>query len=206
MATKGRAIDELDLGSWCILRMGSASTLSVLESLRRAGFDVWTPVEHKLGRMPRTRVSYEKQFALMPSYVFARVEHIEDLAKLAMMPNPDHPRFSMFQHQGGFPLIAESELDALRETESKRQGVFERLRRRGMKRPTFPLGQAVRVSEGGFAGLTGIVEGKSGEFTLVSYAGFHNPVKISSLLLLPDAVINEQPEGPRRARCGVGER
>lgn len=195
MATKGRATDELDLGSWCILRMGSASTLSVLESLRQAGFEVWTPVERKIGRMPRTRAQFDKSFALMPSYVFANVRHVEELARLAMIPNREHPRFTLFKHQGGFPLIADAELEALRSIETKRQGLFERLKRKGTKGPAFAVGQSVRVPDGGFAGLSGMVEGSSGEYTLVSFAGFHKPIKIASLLLLPDAVTNEQPQG-----------
>jgi transcription antitermination factor NusG len=184
-------VSTLDLGSWCILRMGSASTLSVFESLKRAGFNVWTPIERKVGRMPRTRAAFDKQFALMPSYVFAHVQHIEDLMRIAMAPHKDHPRFTMFKHQNGFPLIADEELEALRTIEGKKQSIFEKLKRQGVKGPVFGIGAAVRVPEGPFAGLTGEVSDQSGQFTLVNIAGFHRPVKISSILLLPDVAINE---------------
>lgn len=183
---------ELDLGAWCILRMGSAQTISVATALRSAGFEVWTPVERTIRRTPISRTRFEKEHALMPSYVFAHVRHIVDLARLAMMPGPDHPRFTMFKHQGGFPLIADCELDALRQFEQRRHDVFEKQRRKGLKGPVFERGQEVRVPEGGFAGLTGVVQDQQGQYTLVSFAEFHKPIKIASILLADEKVSTEQ--------------
>lgn len=180
--------DTLDLGQWCILRMASCDTLAVANSLRAAGFEVWTPVERKIARRPKTRAQYETTTALLPSYVFAAVDRIEDLARIALTPNRDHPRFSMFKHQGGFPLVADIELEALRYTEDKRRTIFERLRDKGKRGPIFTKGARVKTDKAGFAGLSGIVEDQRGQFTMVSYASFHKPIKIASILLLPDAV------------------
>lgn len=177
----GRA--ELDLGSWCILRMASADTLRVFKSLSDAGLGVWTPIERKIGRMPRTRTQFDKEAPLMPSYVFGRVEHISELLRLAMIPNRQHPRFSVFRYRDGIPLIADDELECLREAEGHKRRVFEKWRRRGTKGPKLNPGDVVRMTEGAFAGLSGIVEDTQGQFTLVSIDGFHKPIKVASLLL-----------------------
>jgi transcription antitermination factor NusG len=182
MAT--RNTDILDLGSWCILRMASGDTLKVARSLAAVGLDAWTPIEKRAGKMPKTGASFDKDRALMPSYVFGRVEHVNELLRLAMMPNRQHPRFWVFHHKGGIPLIADSELNALRGEEERKRGVFDRWRRRGMKGPKLARHTQVRMPEGPFAGLSGIVEDTEGQFTLVSVEGFFEPIKVASCLLL----------------------
>jgi transcription antitermination factor NusG len=159
--------------------------LRVYRSLVAAGLSVWTPIERRMGRMPRTRAQYDKEFALMPSYVFGHVEHLNELARLAMVPHRDHPRFSMFKYGGGFPLIADDQLDALRKEEARVASVFERFRRRGKKGPKLEPGSEVKLTEGPFAGMSGIVEGQEGQFTLVDMSVFGKVVtiKIASLLL-----------------------
>lgn len=181
----------MDLGSWCILRMASADTLRVFKALQGAGYDVWTPVEKRTKRMPRTRVPFDKEIALMPSYVFGSTAHLDEFQVMAMMPGKDTPRFSMFRYQGGIPLIGEAQLAALRAEEARCHSVFEKLRRRGIKGPTFSRGDAVRLTEGGFAGMSGVVEDTRGRFTLVSFAGYHAPIQIASLLLQPDVLAAE---------------
>ena len=175
--------DILDLGSWFILRVSSSDTLGLLRSLIASGFDAWTPIERKRGRMPRTKATYDKEFALMPSYVFVNVHHLAEIQHLAMLPPRNMPRFTLFQYQGGVPLIADDQLDALRSEEGRLQGIYERLCRKGKKGPKFNPGQVVRIDEGGFAGMEGIVEDQQGQFTLVNFDGFNSPIKIASLLL-----------------------
>jgi hypothetical protein len=186
--------DILDLGSWVILRMASADTLRVFNSLRDGGLEVWTPVEPRFGRMPRTRAKYDKDFAIMPSYVFGHVRHLDELLRLAMTPNREHPAFSVFHHKGGIPLVADNQLDALRYEEGRLTGIFERLKRRGMKGPTIETGTEVHMTDGPFQGLTGVVEGQNGQYTLVSFGGFHKPIQIASLLLAEDGVCGGQSE------------
>lgn len=191
MARTGTADDALDLGSWCILRMASADTLKVLRALQMVGLSVWTPVERRMKKMPRNDAQFDKEIPLMPSYVFGHVQNLPELLRLAMVPGTDLPRFSMFRHQGGIPLIADDQLNALRAEEERTTRVFEKLRRRGLKGPKFDGGMTVRTTEGPFEGLSGVVEGQRGEFTLVSYAGFHQPIKIASLLLVSDVASGE---------------
>lgn len=191
----GVASDILDLGSWCILRMASADTLRVLRSLQNAGLEVWTPIEKRTKRMPRTRAQFDKETPLMPSYVFGHVAHLTELIQLAMLPNKDHPRFSMFRYQGGIPLIADEQLKALRDEEARVIGVFERLKRRGKKGAKMAKGSEVRMTEGPFAGMSGIVEDHQGQFTLVDMAIFGKivTIKISSLLLAENVAQGEVP-------------
>ncbi len=179
-------------GAWCILRTQSADTLRVANSLTDHGFTVWTPVEKRFGRLPRRKARAEAEFALMKSYVFGRAKHLDDFMRLAMFPNRDHPPFSIFHHKGGIPLIADEELSALREEEDRCARIYDRLRKRNVKPLAFDRGAEVRTDEGGFAGLPGIVEGTQGQYTLVSFAGFHKPIKVQSLLLRGEH--NTQPE------------
>lgn len=181
---KRKGDETLDLGSWFILRMASNDTLSVAKGLSKAGFDVWTPIERKKGKMPRTRTAYDKEFALMPSYVFVNIHHLAEIQHMALLPPRNMPRFVLFQHNGGVPLIADNQLDALRSEEGRLQGIYERQCRKGKKGPKFDPRTLVRVAEGdAFAGMEGVVEDQQGQFTLVNFAGFHSPIKIASVLL-----------------------
>ena len=184
-------MDTLDPGEWFILRCASADTLKVARQLEKRGFDVWTPIERKYGRKPRTRAHFDKEFALMPSYLFAAVYDLPSLQTLADLPTSDTPRFTLFRYAGGVPLIADKELNELRSHESELQRKYELRVRSGKKGPKFDAGQIVRVKEGGFAGLDGIVQGQQGQFTLVSVNGFASTIKIASCLLGLDSVSAE---------------
>lgn len=176
-------METLDLGSWFILRCASADTLKVASQLEKRGFDVWTPVERKRGRKPRTRAHYDKTFPLMPSYVFVSVHDITAVQRLAVIPSADTPRFTIFQHGGGIPLIADAQLDALRAEESRLQAIYAKQVAKGKKGPKFDAGHIVRISEGPFAGLGATVQEQQGQFTLVNLDGFNQPIKIASILL-----------------------
>jgi hypothetical protein len=179
-------MNTLDLGSWCILRMASADTVRLVEALDGIGLGVWTPIERKVIRRPRRRASPDKAVPMMPSYAFGHVDDLNELLCLSRSFMPDHPPFSVMHHRGGIPLIADDELVPLREEEGRLHTVFERFRRKGQKGPSYAKGTHVRLTEGPFEGLPGIVEGEQGQFTLVSFSGFHRPLKISSLLLIGD--------------------
>ena len=186
--TQTLAGDVLDLGSWFVLRMASLDTLPIVRNLNDAGFRVWTPVEQRTSRMPRSKVRITKDVTIMPSYAFAWVDDLDGLLSIAMKPTKPHGRFSVFHHKGGIPLIADSQLVFLRNEEKRLYSIFDRLRMRGKKAPALGKGQVVRMDSGPFEGLSGVVEGVEGQHTLVNFAGFHAPIKIASLLLLPDAV------------------
>jgi transcription antitermination factor NusG len=185
----------LDLGSWCILRCSSGDTLRVQRSLSLAGLDAWTPIEKRIGKMPKTGAAFDKPSALMPSYVFGRVEHLSELLRLARSETRQHPRFSVFHYRQGIPLIADSELDALREEESRHGRLFDRRKRRGMKGPRLERGTVVHLPDGPFAGVSGIVEDVQGQFTLVDISLFGKPmtIKVASLLLGENLAKDELP-------------
>jgi transcription antitermination factor NusG len=186
----------LDLGSWCILRTSSADTLRLLKSLTQAGLGAWTPIEKRFGKMPRTKASFDKEAALLPTYVFGRVEHVDELLRLAMIPHRQHPKFWVFQQQGGIPLIADDQLNALRQEEDRKVRVFERFKRRGRKGAPLPRGTEVKLSEGPMAGFPGVVEDQQGQFTNVSFEIFGKPVsiKVASLLLAENMAQDELPQ------------
>lgn len=185
--------DILDLGSWCILRMASADTLRVTRSLKEAGLDVWTPTEWRVARMPRTRARYDKPRAIMPSYSFARVEHLDELLRTAMLPGRQGPRFTVFHYRGGVPVVADAQLAPLRALERDLRNSFERARFKGIKLPHLLRGARVEMPAGAFEGLSGIVEDTQGQFTLVNVDVFGKTtmIKVASLLLADPAVAEQ---------------
>lgn len=185
--------DILDLGSWCILRMASADTLKVVQSLKGAGFDVWTPTEWQVARMPRTRARYDKPRPIMPSYAFARVEHLDELLRTAMLPTRQGPRFTVFHYGQGVPVVADRGLEGLRHQERQLREKFERARFKGLKLAALEPGTEVQMPAGAFEGLSGIVEDTQGQFTLVNVDVFGKTtlIKVASLLLA-DAEAVEQ--------------
>lgn len=136
----------------------------------------------------------------MPSYVFANAKHLVELlqrasnpqqtflkwdADLRRMVSQGIPQFSVFHHNGGIPLIADDSLDSLRRIEA-----------RTAPKPTAPSfvpGQAVKLTEGGFAGLAGLVQSSKGDFAMVTFKEYPIAIKISRLLLSEDMVNSAQP-------------
>lgn len=170
---------------WFILRCSGANTLKLAASLGAVGYDVWTPAEtigKRTGAMRRKRAD---TIPVMPSYVFARRPHLFDLLEISQAPISEYPDFNVFRHLDRFPLIADEALDPLRVAERKRQP-FDKVAR-------FTRGEMVRLMEGGFAGLTGVVELTRGQYTLVTFPGFPMPIKISSLLLKSDVAKDALP-------------
>jgi transcription antitermination factor NusG len=187
----------LDLGSWCILRMSSGDTLRLVKSLKPVGIGAWAPIEKRVAKMPRTGAAYDKETALLPSYVFAPVEHLDELLRLEHCHRRAHPRFTVFRHKGGIPLIADDQLDALRAEESRKARVFDKWKRKGAKGPRFERGTPIRMTEGPLAGMSGIVERGDGHYTLVAFALFGKPVeiKIASCLLTENVAHDGLPHG-----------
>lgn len=171
---------------WCILRMAGPRTLAVAQSLARAGYDVWTPVELQKRRLPRSRVKVEREVVLMPTYAFARAEHLRDLLAETMKPVSSHPAFTLFRHGDRFPLIADQALDPLRLAERKSAPLA--------KVQPFSQGEQVKLAERGFEGLSGIVETTKGQFTMVCFPGFAVPIKVATMHLLPAEMPEEKSE------------
>ena len=176
----------LELGGWFILRCASADTLKLAVSLTRAGLGVWTPIEKSLRRTSRKRVPFDRQTPLMPGYLFAKTDGFDQLINMAALPGSDHPRFSVFVYLGGVPVIADDELGPLRAEEDRTLRIFERLKRVGKKSPVLAKGEEVRIYSGPMEGLTGVVEGHQGQYTLVCFPAFPKAIKISSFLLFDE--------------------
>ena len=187
---KGRD-DALDLGQWFILRMAASDTLKLHDHLSRRGFRVWTPIDRKFGRRPRSRREYDKTFPLLPTYVFADASRLDDILLLANVEYPDHPRFRIMQADGGIPLISDIALEALQFEEDRRHAIYTKLKIRNTKAPVIPVDTDVRFGEGPFAGLPGVVVGREGSYTLVDFDAFPQPIKVSSLLLVQNVAMEE---------------
>jgi len=168
--------------AWIVLRCSGANTLKLANSLRAEGFDAWTPVETLKRREGPSRSRRKEVLPVMPSYIFARAHHL--FALLSMSKDETNPTsgFSVFRHHDRIPLIADGDLDPLRVAERKRTP-FDKVAK-------FTKGEMVKLLEGGFAGLQGVVELTRGQYTLVTFPGFPMPIKISTLLLKSDV---EQP-------------
>ncbi len=189
---------------WIILRCGGKSTLTLADTLTEAGYEVWTPIERRTRRIPRTRKIDELTTALIPSFIFARARHMHDLLALSRDNMPyrkwdselrrkvakGHAHFSVFRDAGEVPTIPDAALAALRRAEA----------RTAPKAATrvFGIGQAVKLTEGGFAGLSGVTEATRGQYTFVRFDGFPMAVQISTALL-HDAVDEQTCDGVRDA-------
>lgn len=174
-----------DMGTrWIILRTSGRCTLGLATSLKRAGYDVWTPAQTSTFRAPRTNAKREVTLPIIPTFVFARADRLLDLLDLADSPTKGHDEFSVFHYFGRIPLLADRELEALRSEETR--AVPKR------KRKVYSKGERVRIPEGSFAGMSGVVQQSDGSHVLVSFGGSMR-VKIASFLLRPDHVGTDLP-------------
>lgn len=170
-------------GMWCVLRTSGPNTLPLARSLGEAGYEVWTPIERQVKRLPRKKVEVERESPIMPTYVFASADDLLELVNLSLSPLNNHRAFSVFRYLNKYPLIADSSLEALRGEESRRA-----LASRKRKKVVLAKGATVRIEEGAFAGMSGVVETSKGKFTLVCFPGYSMPVQIASWILATDSV------------------
>lgn len=169
------------LDGWCILRTAGPRTLAMVKWLTAAGLDVWTPSQTISVRRPRSKERIEREAPIMPTFAFARSHHIPELQRIMRSP-VSHPQFSIFQHDGGFPIIGDRDIASLRAAEDRAKvSVLKK------QRHVFPIGQNVTVPESSFAGMTGVVEQGDGKFALVCFGGSFR-VKIATFLLRTDEV------------------
>lgn len=176
---------------WCILRCAPARTLKLAASLDDAGIEAWTPGETQQRRRGRARERVDVEAPIMPTFVFARASHLPAIADVVRAPVSPHPAFSLFRLHGRIPLVAERDIAALRRIEER-----GRLRQLRGERRVIPIGTEIRMTEGSFAGMAGVVEDGDGKFALVAFGGSFR-VKIATFLLRTDEV-QQQP-----AREGV---
>jgi hypothetical protein len=142
---------------------------------------VWTPRETRTIRKPRANVRREVTMPIMPSYVFARSEHLVDLLQMSKKDvkprrgsgwgKPAHAAFRVMRHGDSIPVIADHHLQELRRIERKAE--IDRLRM--MKGEPFRAGVSVRVKDGShdaWSGMVGrIVTSGTGTSKVVFYGG-----------------------------------
>lgn len=195
----GRRHQESSSKRWCILRTSARSTIALTEALERDGYDVWTPM-HVIERRIRTRrAKVESIHPIMASFVFADAAIVGDLFRLAADPTTNHPSFSVFHFGDRIPIISDISLAKLREVEEEavtRQEDRARRRRIEQDRDArrlarknvepLPVGQAVRIAEGPFGGMTGIIERSNGRKTILVFDG--RQVEVETFLLRSDVI------------------
>lgn len=172
---------------WCILRTSGGNTLSLARSLRKAGFEVWTPEKVHRRRRPRSKETIDIDLPILPTFVFARADRVADLQAAAVAVISPHPAFSIFRHAGRIPLVADREVRGLRDEEERARIAHLRGQRREVA-----LGSRVQVDSQAFGGLTGVVEASDGKHAMVSFGGSFR-VKIEAWLLRTDEVQTAQP-------------
>lgn len=169
-------------GMWCVLRTSGGRTLALAKSLADAGLEAWTPSTKQERRRPRSKASMEIDAPILPTFVFARASHLPDLLAAASSPVNPHPAFSVFRYCGKFPLIGDVEIAGLRGEEER-----GRVRRLRSTRRTFDRDASVRVPDGPFAGMSGVVRDCDGKYAMVSFNGGWQ-VKIATFLLEADTI------------------
>lgn len=171
---------------WCILRCSAARTLALAASLRDAGYEAWTPVDHVTRRRSRSKAIVAFDAPMLPTYVFARAD-ANLMVHVSKQLGSPHPAFSVYQHAGRAPLLADAGLNHLRALEERSA---DRARKRDgkAKAPRFAPGAVVRIADGQTAwrGMSGIVESEDGRDALVNFGGSY-AVRISRWQLVGGA-------------------
>jgi len=162
--------------------------MRVTASLAGAGFDVWTPVETQVRRLPRSKKTVEREMPVMPTYAFASADSLPDLLALSGAVDSSHPPFSIFRHRDHFPLIAARSLAPLRDAEERQREAARKRRRAGEPIPAFPAGNQVKVQDGVAAGMSGVVIEQRGRKVLVAFPNTLMAWEIDALILASDVV------------------
>jgi preprotein translocase subunit YajC len=112
--------------SWCILRTSSGRTLRLAESLAADGIETWTP-RRTIKRaapgnrrrmvMGQRRVMIEVDLPIVPGFVFARADMLDDIIRASALPFGPHPSFSLLHIGERVPLVGEGQVAGLREAE-----------------------------------------------------------------------------------------
>jgi hypothetical protein len=199
--------------NWCILRTSGPRTLPLVRSLRKANIVAWTPTAQQRKRRPRSDNYRDVAAAVLPTFAFARAEHLPELLAIQHAPISDHPPFTVLQHRDRFPLVADEALEPLRQYEEKLAHDWEEFlkaariaqkkskRRRGTEaRRAYVLGQIVRVPDTAFEGLDGeIIEVKNNGELVLSFHGFATTATVDSCLVEPIHLSTGKPEQARAA-------
>ncbi len=120
------------MARWIILRTSGGQTLPLMRSLRASGFDVWTPAK-VLRRQVRAKTlagtrTIEIEAPILPTFLFAREDHLVDLADQAKDPASAHPAFSIFHRAGRAPVVSNAQIAGLQAEEAREQAAIAAIR------------------------------------------------------------------------------
>lgn len=158
------------MSDWCILRTKSRDTLKLAQSLGKAGIMAWTPIE----RIQIAKGKPKVEVPVLPTWVFAQTD-LMDLIDLSTKPNSGHSQFSVFQFNGRYRLVRDSELRSLRLYVARKQEARDR-RKLGK-------GTEVTIEDGAWAGLPGVIEKDNGRTAFVCFGRFS--VEVESVSVTP---------------------
>ena len=211
---------------WAILQTSSARTLPLATSLAEADMRVWTPRRTIWRPAPgqRRRLALglrrdmvEVDVPIMPGFVFADADYLDDLVRVALSPATCHPAFSIFQCAGRAPLVGDASIAGLRSAEADAAIVAEnyrdsqsrdserraraeqmrtdRARRKALRsqRKDFAVGERVAVIDmPAMAGMIGTVVKSNGATAMVSFGAWLT-MNVEAWRVIPSALLDGEP-------------
>lgn len=189
--------------AWCILRTSPSQTIALAVALKEAGIEAWTPTE-TVKPEPKRIESWEKvrprrrkgptfvTRPLIPTFVFADANRMGELTRMAhataltyqvwdktlgRMITKGRPFFRLFEADRR--PIPDKALAPLRRIEGRRRKPRGDL-------PAFKSGDPVRLTEGAYEGLRGVIVSVTGKKAKVAFPGSNFDVEIFTWLLIPD--------------------
>lgn len=190
---------------WCILRVASARTLKLAETLRAAGIDAWSPRrtikrdapgKRRRIALKQPKLMLEIDMPIIPGFVFACADRLDDIIRAGALPFGPHPSFSLLQVGDRVPLVGERQIAGLvaaeaeataaiaeerlaegREQERRARATrlgTERARRKALRQEVKALtvGQQVTVDDmPALAGVVGTVVRGWGTSALIHFGG-----------------------------------
>lgn len=190
---------------WCILRVASARTLKLAETLRAVGIDAWSPRrtikrdapgKRRRIALKQPKLMLEIDLPIIPGFVFACADRLDDIIRASATPFGPHPSFSLLQVGDRVPLVGEPQIAGLvaaeaeataaiteerlaegREEERRARATrlgTERARRKALRQEVKALsaGQQVTVDDmPALAGVVGTVVRGWGTSALIHFGG-----------------------------------
>ncbi len=164
---------------WAVgnIRTGRESELAMV--LAQRGREVYFPIETCWRRRRWNCKSEAVEMAAMPGYLFILDSTIGDTEELYALENF---RYFLRTAAGNLHMLSEDDIDWMREKMEK----VEKPAAASLR--LFDLWQRVRVPEGPFGGMRGVVTGIMKRHVWVGGGDFPKPVLFPTLLLETDVV------------------
>lgn len=190
---------------WCILRVASARTLKLVETLTAAGINAWSPRRTIKREAPGNRrrvalkqpkVMMEIDLPIIPGFVFACADNLDDIIRAGAVVYGPHPAFSLLQVGDRVPVVGERQIAGLRDAEANAAAAIagerdaegreqerraravrlgtERARRKALRQEirTLAAGEQVTVDDmPALAGIVGTVVKGWGTGALINFGG-----------------------------------